>query len=441
MFDYQNSSIMQAAFAAKSIGRSMDMYAPLKTIAQYIYAIDKLDEIAYIQNELKDYEGSVATLNKMASISMNNQEKYSIRANLAKMYNHLNKPEESLAESQLNDMVSNGNDLDTWMEMAFSYYLLGQYNKSEEMMRKISCIDNISDELRGRVEYNLGSYDIEHGEFKKGIRGFIDVGHKIGIWHPKGIDGVPTWKGETDKQFIVIHGEGGIGDELINFRFTNNIKSMGLTPIWITNHKELVPVFERHDVKTIMNHQIDKENSYQINAMYLPIVLDLDADQLWSGAYLIPCSEHVAKWRDILPSGRKIGVKWSGNPAYEQDLHRGLTTDFIDALEFDAVKVNLQIDALKDHYFSVPINSIEDTLAILSLVDVTVTSCTSVAHMAGAIGSKVIVCPPIACYYVWLGRNDGYSNWYGKNTMVVRQTKHNNRDDVLVKVNELLSKV
>ena len=69
------------------------------------------------------------------------------------------------------------------------------------------------------------------------------------------------------------------------------------------------------------------------------------------------------------------------------------------------------------------ITNIEDTLAILSLRDDLVTSCTSIVHMNGALGKNGIVCPPIASYYVWLG-SEGKSDWYDDSLKVVRQKNH-----------------
>lgn len=384
--------------------------------------VSVLDHTAYLQSEIKDYKSCVQTLRRCLDLAPKNS-KFAIRANMAKMYNHLNDPMVSLAYSKLN--AQEQFDYDTLMEMSFSYYLMGNYAESEKMMRELITHKDLPDEIRGRVEYNLGSYDIEHGDFKKGIKGFIDVGHKIKIWHERYIPNIPVWKGEDiSGKTIIIHAEGGIGDELINVRFINNLKQLGANPVWITGNQDLKKVFKRNGIETEIENT---NNSVQCMAMYLPILLDLDKDQLWNGPYLKPSQEYLDKWQELLPEGKKLAVKWSGNPYYDQDLHRSIPLDIIRNIRYNGIKINLQLETelFQDGMFNAGkhINSIEDTLAILWLCDDLVTSCTSIAHMNGAIGKNGVVCPPIACYYVWLGANN-HSHWYDKSLKVIRQTKH-----------------
>lgn len=415
--------------SCKSKNNLEDAKTFLSIAARNCDNLEQLDRIAFLQSEIKDYKNCVDSLKFCLSLAHDNNSKFAIRANMAKMYNYLNEPMMSIAYSKMNKEYAF--DYDTLMEMSFSYYLMGNYVESEKMMRSLVNDQNLPDEIRGRVEYNLGSYDIERGDFKKGLKGFIEVGHKIKIWNDRYIPNVPVWNGENilDKN-IVIHAEGGIGDELINVRFIDNLKKLGANPIWITNSKDLVPVFNRNGFNTSLDiKSVDTINTVQCMAMRLPILLDLDETQLWNGAYIKPSEEYITKWNSILPNGKKLALKWSGNPHYDQDLHRSIPLAIIDKIAYDGTKVNLQLesDFFQDNMFNagIHINSIEDTLAILWLCDDLITSCTSIAHMNGSMGKNGIVCPPIASYYVWLGTN-GYSKWYDKSLRIVRQKEHKN---------------
>lgn len=117
---------------------------------------------------------------------------------------------------------------------------------------------------------------------------------------------------------------------------------------------------------------------------------------------------------------------------YDQDLHRSIPVDKIKDLEYNGTKINLQLEPeLKNDWsFSPDINTIEDTLAILWLCEDVISSCTSIAHMAGAIGKKITVCPPIAYYYVWANG----SKWYGDHVTVIKQSVHGNWDEVFRKI-------
>lgn len=416
----------------------------LKVASRYNFEVSVLDEIAYLQNEVKDYRECVNTLKKCLAAAKSPQENYAIRSNLAKVYNHVNEPQLSLGYSTANLQINQGKDYDTQMEIAFSHYLMGDYNTSDAMMRKLNDIVDLPDNVKGRVQYNLGSYDIERGSFKQGLRGFIDVGHKIGIWKHSETHGVPQWDGSIQPgKTVLVHSEGGIGDEIICVRFLKMIERLGMNPIWITSNKQVAEVFNRNGFTcATTTNDYNAENAVQCMAMYLPILLDVDKDGLWTGPYLKASEEYVEKWKKLLPEGKKLLCKWSGNPHYEQDLHRSLPIDLIKNLDFVGTKINIQLEPELDqsNMFNCRENvkSIEDTLAIIELCDDVVTSCTSIAHMAGAMGAKAIVCPPIASYYVWLGMNGVKSDWYSEKLRVFRQTTHKDWSLVFERVqNEL----
>lgn len=429
MFNIQKSFLMQTVFSCKTAGNIDEAKVFLRTASKYCFQLETLDEISYLQSEIKDYQGCIDSLNRCVKMATMPQQLYAIRANLAKVYNHLNLPELSIEQSTLNQSIEPHKDYNTIMEIAFSNYLLGDYTTSETMMRELHNDTNTPEEIRNRVGYNLGSYDMERGEFKKGLKGFIDVGHNIGIWKHRSFDNIPQWDGTiTPGKTLLIHAEGGIGDELINVRFVKQIQEKGMRCVWITNHSHLQDVFNRNGYETSVHiNPFDYTDPVQCMAMYLPILLDLDKDQVWTGPYIKPSEEYIEKWQQLLPAGNKLAVKFTGNSNYEQDLHRAMPAQFMLDLKYEGTLINLQLEPenFREDMFNAGqhITNIEDTLAILWICDSFVSSCTSVVHMAGSMGKKGVVCPPIASYYVWLG-NNGHSDWYDKSLHVVRQKNH-----------------
>lgn len=444
MFDINRSILMKTVMSCKISDDIDSAKSFLKTASRHSFEVPVLDEIAYLQNEIKDYRECINTLKKCLAAAKSPQENYAIRSNLAKVYNHLNEPYLSLGYSTANMQINQGKDYDTQMEVAFSHYLMGDYATSEMMMRKLADIADLPDNVKGRVLYNLGSYDIEKGLFKQGLRGFIDVGHKINIWKHSETPGIPQWDGTPQPgKTLIVHSEGGIGDEIICVRFLKEVKQLGMNPVWIVGNKQLKEVFERNGFEcTTDGSKYSPESTVQCMAMFLPILLNLDKTDLWTGSYLKASEEYIEKWKKILPEGKKLLCKWSGNPHYEQDLHRSLPIEFIKNLEYDGTKINIQMEPELDQsdMFNSRENvkSIEDTLAIIELCDDVVTSCTSIAHMVGAMDKSGIVCPPIASYYVWLGMNGVKSNWYSERLKVFRQTQHRDWSLVFDKVQKEL---
>lgn len=408
----------------------------LKISAKYVDDIGFLDHIAKVQADIKDYRNSILTLEKMLTLTNDQSAVLSIYSNASTLYNKVNEPQKAL--DNLNFISRTVSAPEIEMEKALSHYFLGNYKESESIMRKLSE-EKLPEKFDSRIKYNLSLYEIENGDFKTGYRQFVENGHKIQIWPTTHRPMIPLWKGEIVKdKTILIHGEGGIGDEIISIRFMNNIKDLGMRPVWKTNNKHLKEVFNRNGYETIYNYsELEGEDISQVMAMYLPILLDLDETQVCMPAYMSACDNHIKKWKDILPEGKKIALRWQGNTAYEQDLHRSIPSQKMKDLKYsDGNKISLQIDEEVDWAYNPNINTIEDTLAIMSLCEGgVVTSCTSTAHMAAAIGVKTIVCPPIAYYYVWSDK----VKWYGDYVSVIKQKHWNNWDFVFEEVQERIN--
>ena len=165
-------------------------------------------------------------------------------------------------------------------------------------------------------------------------------------------------------------------------------------------------------------------NAMTCYSFFLPILLDLDVDELDIGTYLKPKEKYLEKWRGILPVGKKLALRWSGNPAYEQDLYRSLSLDLylagVDYQDYKLISVQKDNDLVVDDRVldvSKWLDDLDDLLACLSLCDGLISSCTSVAHISAAAGLNTLVFVPVAAYYCWLGSGN---HWYG-NVDVVRQ--------------------
>ena len=109
-----------------------------------------------------------------------------------------------------------------------------------------------------------------------------------------------------------------------------------------------------------------------------------------------------------LPKRRlKVGLCWRGNPRFEEEQYRL----FDSALLFDAVKgadadfVSLQRDegeeARPKWAARVPLDTWEHTARAIAELDLVISSCTSVAHLSGAMGVPTWVIVPVMPYFIW----------------------------------------
>lgn len=411
----------------------------LDTFAKYSNTVEQYDELGMLYEKCKFYHDSLAMLEKCYAAVYEPQVKKSVRANLAKVYNHLNEPKKSIFYSNLN-LEMNPNDFEALMEQSFSYYLLGNYAKSHDIQFELLKKENLPDNVKKRITFNMGSFEMEEGDFKSGLYKMIMGGKEIGLWTPMR-SAYKKWDGSQTKKTVLVYAEAGIGDELINVRFMNEFKKRSINAIWIGHRKETNDLFKRNGFKVLSTKdQLDPLEEYvYCEAMTLPILLDIDKTQFWQGSYITPDEKYVEKWRKILPD-KFLTVRWSGNPLYDQDLHRSVDCDLLvsSLKELNLPIISLQIDnkyTMKNDLIDVDVENWEDTLAIQHLALGNITSCTSTAHSAGSIDAKNYVLPPICTYYPWLGRvEENRSWWYSKNTKVFVQKKHKSWNEPINKL-------
>jgi len=399
----------------------------LRTFSKYSKTLEQYNELGMLFEKIKAYQDSLEMLENCLALSTSPEQLYSIRSNLSKVYNHLNEPLKSLLYSNLN-LHLYPTCYDSLMEQSFSYYLYGDFQRSRDIQSTLFNTPNIPEELRKRIIFNTGTFEISEGNFRSGIRKMILGGKDIGIWKSN-IQNLPKWNGnKTDKTVLVV-GEAGIGDEILNIRFMNELCNRGIKASWI-GKGNISDLFKDNDFPIINWKDIDPKGDYlYCESMSLPILLDVDKDELWKGEYLYPREDYLEKWRKILPENF-ITIRWSGNPYYDHDLHRTLPIDRLLEItkSYGLPIVSLQLELDQDGTIKPDIQDWNDTIAIQYLAKLNITSCTSTAHSASAIGAKCIVLPPICTYYPWLDMKDNQSNWYGENTKIFPQTIWKNWD-------------
>jgi len=123
------------------------------------------------------------------------------------------------------------------------------------------------------------------------------------------------------------------------------------------------------------------------------------------------------------PDDLKIGLVWAGNPAQQNDRHRSIPLEILQPLlacsgaTFYSLQVKLQpassLHPLESRFVDLSplIRDYSDTAALVGQLDLVISVDTSVAHLAGALGSPVWLLLPCAPDWRWLlGRTD--SPWY-----------------------------
>lgn len=300
-------------------------------------------------------------------------------------------------------------------------------------VESLAILQTMPDDIRAR--FNMGWHYMRLGDMRKGMEG-LALGRYLNVFGSQPIaTDKPIWKDQPLlNSKVLIHGEGGYGDEIANVRFARDFFYRG-AEVTVSCSRSLMPLFRK---MPWISNLIDRDYAhaadfdYWVPAMSAPLVLGTTYETL-SGQPYIP----------RIKSGEchnipRIGLKWSGNPQFEHEQHRRFPTELMWMLANTGLDfVSLQKG--EDSPFPQPPMSdwLETARAIADL-DLVITSCTSIAHLAGAMGVPTWVVVPIMPYYIW-AMPGNKSSWYNTVTLF-RQTRYGHWDDVFWNINRELGK-
>lgn len=410
----------------------------LEVFGNHAQSFEQFDELSRVFFKIKNYERSIYYGEKALSISSTSEQMYTIRHNLINVYNHANDPKKALRYIRANEnVIDNDNDRD--FEKAYSLFLSNKKSDAAKLLRSKLNDETLTEEQLKKLKFNLGTYDLLEGKLQEGLNGFLVAGENMGIMNQRHDSyGLPRWNGIIKPGLkLLIVAEAGIGDEVINVRFFNDIISYGIDAIWLTLQirKDLCEIFNLNGIKSYYSiNQIPKDfldGAYYTPSMQLPINLNCNYKDLWKGNYLSTINQQYKdKWKTIIDCNElKIGLRWQGNPSYDQDLHRSIPLKgIINSININSKLYSIQRDngleeleefkTVQD--LSKELETLHDLFACIDNLDLVITSCTSVAHIAAAMGKEVCILVPISCYYVWCNLTKE-TPWYGNNVHVFYQ--------------------
>lgn len=326
--------------------------------------------------------------------------------------------------------------------------LEGRYDESEAMIRRFANPDS------PLTKFALGFHDLRAGRLQKGFEG-LDCGRFIDVWGRGPLAaGTPIPHPSTDLRgkTVVLRLEGGAGDEMVGARFAEHLKERGAKVILGCRYS-LMPLLSRSPgVDAVVAHQGAKWtlHDYWIPAMSAPRVLGLDWGDLWRAPYLTPSSAAREKWSALVDDcgpRLRVGIRWRGLPDFEHEQYRrfdpgvlfGLgSTPGVCAfsLQRDEGSEMLPADCgVRD--LGGQLETWDDTAAAISQLDLVISSCTSVAHLAASMGKPTWIITPATPYYLWAWPMDSNkSPWYGDHVALFRQQQFGEWGETLDRVIE-----
>lgn len=408
---------------------------------------EQYNDVAKIFFEIKDFSNAIIYGEKALKLTKTKEENYITTKNLINAYNQNNYPDKAL--TQISKIKSqNPQDAELLLEETFSYSALNQKDKAEKLL--FSLINyKLPEEIERKAYHNLSGYYFRKDDIHTGLQHFLKAG-EVEAYKNRELPPFPKWDGTvTPGQTIVIDSQCGAGDEIIHVRFMKHLKELGMNPIWTTTRKDLQKLFNHNGFRTelIWDKPTFPENSKWVYALALPYYLNLSVKDLGQTPYLQPLPKKEQQYSYLQEDQNyKIGVFWNSGSGFEQSHFRSIEPkplfDTLSKTNASLYSLQLPDEQPPEGYdvktFNIPNRDFTDTFSLVSQMDLVITSCTSIAHIAASIGKEVCVFVPIMGYYIWTS-STGKSWWYGNNVHLFKQKRPRYWDEPLKQLGEFLN--
>lgn len=267
----------------------------------------------------------------------------------------------------------------------------------------------------------------------------------------------PRWQGDAPSAAeLVLVEEQGLGDTLQFIRYAPLLRSR-FQRVSFCGGPKLAGLLRRSGLLDAVYSPEDLREGHRSNYQWLPLLsapglLGVHRDNpVLRQPYLQAEPGAVASWRKRLrqPGERLIGVNWQGNPSHERTNSRGRSMP-LECLAALATLADVRLVSLQkgdgaeqlqgcsflDSFVSPELQEavdqawdFEETAAVIAATDLVITTDTSAAHLAAALGHPTWVLLKAFPEWRW-GRSGDQCSWY-PSARLFRQSQPDDWSSVL----------
>jgi tetratricopeptide (TPR) repeat protein len=288
------------------------------------------------------------------------------------------------------------------------------------------------------ARYNLSLTRLRLGRWEQGWPGYEARWRFREVHRAPRVFPQPRWQGEElGGRRILLHAEQGLGDTIQFCRYASMVAARGGQVILQVQEPALrlmqsLAVVHAGLAQTALLGSKPPEFDLECPLLSLPAVLGTTVETVpWPGAYLGATAEAVAgKWIQfpaVRTEGEKTlraGLAWAGNPRYKADRLRSVKlATLLPLLRTPGITwITLQKGAAAEQLSTLPNDvsvldgssgdcDLAETAALVSTLDLVITTDTSIAHLAGAMGKPVWILLPHLSDWRWMQQIET-TPWY-----------------------------
>ena len=324
-------------------------------------------------------------------------------------------------------------------DYAEAYVNLG--NTLQELSRLDEAEASFKQAIKIKPDFEDAFYNLS---FPHLLRGNVEKGFNFYEWRlrKKEPTVVPArsnliWDGEkslSGKHFV-IYEEQGLGDIIQFCRYLPLLEQKGAN-VTFKVKPNLHALLQTMDSNSRLVTSLPKENEidFETPLMSLPHLLNTCLETIpATNPYLFADQEKIQTWGERVNTDRfKVGICWHGSNVVRSfplslfegisripnveliSLHKGEGEAQMAGIDFDVTTLGHDFDAGQDAFL--------DTAAVMMHCNLIITACTSIAHLAGAIGRPTWVALKQTPNWRWmLDRPD--SPWYPTMTLYRQESR------------------
>ena len=302
-----------------------------------------------------------------------------------------------------------------------------------------------------KVHWNRGFALLRTGDFEQGWKEYEWRGKLEEPWTRQREFAQPRWRGEepVEGKTILIHAEQGFGDTIQFVRYVPLVAALG-TKVVLDVQPALKTLLAGIDGAAVVTATGGELPPFDLHCplMSLPLAFKTRLETIPAAVpYLAASPERLATWNERLPKSQalRVGIGWAGNPNFPHDDERSIgLSPLVPLLSIPGVQfLSLQKDLrdgdeeiLRRHphiiHLGDKLDDFDDTAAVMSLVDLVISSDTAPVHLAGALGRPVWILLKHTADWRWLiDRED--NPWYST-ARLFRQSKVGDWESVVGQV-------